>query len=492
MADCYRIVSGSVKERLLEATANKIENHGCILMERRLKAYTRVSSRRCIPYIDIPIAIRIFGKEYNIKLGFTDTCAIQGAISLRSFLANTGTSIIDKELITVSEKSNMLDVLITDPNRFIKYATSDLLVYEALLNQEHLIKKIYKELGFGKLYKRTGLTIGTTVAELFTVALQNELKISSRTMMSHIKKGSTTSLFANKNQTGIYLSKTNGGRCFNNKPLHTASRGIFARVDIKSCYGNCLKVQEFPIGRPILIEYKKSAQNNQYKTLRETLADIGHELVDGLWYFRVSTDPGYLLEHKNDWFMSWYPPKNLTDLELSDTDYQDSDNVFRDESTKYYSREVHLAPFTYADLEWLDKVCKPAQRKEYLDRLKVISGVFYPKSARVNNFSDYEEKVKLHTGVNTWKLKQDKENFEVITSNKQDHNWFSVNIDKLILGRLIDLREKYPKDNPDTSSMNKLIKLLINTIYGILVSPKFPVSKAVVGNNVTARARAMA
>ena len=86
-------------------------------------------------------------------------------------------------------------------------------------------------------------------------------------------------------------------------------------------------------------------------SLRDTLNLIRHDLVDGLWYFRVSTEPRYLLEHKNNWFMSWYPPKDLTNLERTDTDHQNSENVYRYEYYKHHSREVHLAPFLYTDLE---------------------------------------------------------------------------------------------------------------------------------------------
>lgn len=492
VADCYRIVNGTVKDRFLEATANKNEDDGCLLMERRLKAFTKVSPKRRIPYIALPIALRLFENDYNVMVGFTDTCAIQGAISLQNFLDNVGISVTNKKIVKESEKSNMLEVLINDPSRFIKYATSDLLVYKALLNQENLIKDIYNKLGLSKLYKRTGLTIGTTVAELFTAALQNELGINKRAMNAHLNKGSTANLLGNKNRTSIYLSKTSGGRCFNNKPLHTASRGIFVRVDIKSCYGNSLQAQEYPVGLPVIIEYNKSAKNNQYMSLRQTLSLIRDDLVDGLWYFRVSTDPGYLLEHKNDWFMSWYPSKDMSNFGKTDTDYEDFDNLYKQESTKHHSREVHLAPFTYADLEWLEHVCKPIQRNEYLDRLKVIAGVYYPKSTRVDNFSDYEEKVNVHGAVNTWDVKYNNTQLEVCTTSRENHTWFSLNIDKLILGRLMHLRGQYPKDDPQTRAMNKLIKLLINTVYGVLVSPKFPISKYVVGNNVTARARAMA
>ena len=51
-------------------------------------------------------------------IGFTDTCAIQGAIALRDFLDNTGILVKNKEIVKESEKSNILDILLNDPARF--------------------------------------------------------------------------------------------------------------------------------------------------------------------------------------------------------------------------------------------------------------------------------------------------------------------------------------------------------------------------------------
>lgn len=75
-------------------------------------------------------------------MGFADTCATQGAISLRDFFENAGIPIISRYLLKESEKSKMLDVLIEDPPRSIKYAMNDLVVYDALLSQDHLVQDI--------------------------------------------------------------------------------------------------------------------------------------------------------------------------------------------------------------------------------------------------------------------------------------------------------------------------------------------------------------
>jgi hypothetical protein len=68
----------------------------------------------------------------------------------------------------------------------------------------------------------------------------------------------------------------------------------------------------------------------------------------------------------------------------------------------------------------------------------------------------------------------------------------SVNLGDLLVNRLLHERSKYSKSNPDEMALNELYKLVINTIYGDMVSPYFDIGNVVVGNNIIARARAMA
>jgi hypothetical protein len=67
----------------------------------------------------------------------------------------------------------------------------------------------------------------------------------------------------------------------------------------------------------------------------------------------------------------------------------------------------------------------------------------------------------------------------------------SVNLGDLLINRLLHECSKYSKSNPDEMALNELYKLVINTIYGDMVSPYFDIGNVVVGNNITARARAM-
>jgi hypothetical protein len=75
-----------------------------------------------------------------------------------------------------------------------------------------------------------------------------------------------------------------------------------------------------------------------------------------------------------------------------------------------------------------------------------------------------------------------------ISVEEECYAWYGINLGDLLLTSLLMERGKHAKKTP----MNNLMKLIINTIYGIMVSPFFAVGNVVVGNNITARARTLA
>lgn len=80
----------------------------------------------------------------------------------------------------------------------------------------------------------------------------------------------------------------------------------------------------------------------------------------------------------------------------------------------------------------------------------------------------------------------------LIKRNEEEHFWTSKTLGEIIIDKLLEERRKYNKDKEDEKNMNKFIKLIINSIYGDLVSPYFAAANTIVGNNITARARSMA
>jgi hypothetical protein len=118
--------------------------------------------------------------------------------------------------------------------------------------------------------------------------------------------------------------------------------------------------------------------------------------------------------------------------------------------------------------------------------------MFYPASERCENAIDFFEAIDTHKGKNLCDAQPKRRGTKKITIEQECHAWMSVNLGDLLVSRLLAERSKYSKSNPDEKPLNELYKLCINTIYGDMVSPFFDIGNVVVGNNITARARAMA
>lgn len=75
-------------------------------------------------------------------------------------------------------------------------------------------------------------------------------------------------------------------------------------IDISGCYGKGLKLQEYPIGRPVIIEYPIKSHINDYMSVRKFLSVYEKELVDGMWFARISCFKDFPFEQ--DYFQSWF------------------------------------------------------------------------------------------------------------------------------------------------------------------------------------------
>lgn len=76
--------------------------------------------------------------------------------------------------------------------------------------------------------------------------------------------------------------------------------------------------------------------------------------------------------------------------------------------------------------------------------------------------------------------------------NNEPTAWMGLDLGELIVDDLLAWRKMHQKLDGKKSPMDVLFKLCINTLYGVFCSPYFDISNTVVGNNITARCRAMA
>lgn len=466
---------------------------GTINFDRRLRAYTRRPGKIELSYVALNQYVEIDGLVYQIFIGFSDNCAIQGNLNYETLCRNTNVR-VKKDLINQEEKGYMLERIIFDPISFLEYASGDVYNYKAWLGHCEVFKKLYIELGLQKYYSEPKPTIGATVNGIFRSAALKAFGFSpmENNMFTKLAKlSSHEHLVLDINSTALYLAKTNGGRCYNNRPDMCTFKGPVVDVDIKSCYGSGLRIQNYPIGRPVIIQYKIDSLHNKYNTLKKFLALYEKELVYGLWFARISTTEE--LTFDQDLFPSWFPPKNLKDIVNTETTLieEQGDEYLRNDDTRIYSRELHLSPLQDEGLEWIRYVLTREQREEFLDKCVVVSAIFYPKSQKCSSKDEVVKCFKQHQGKNEC-FAVDSDGYKIYNISNECHKWTSINLGSILVDRLLELRSLYSKENPDQKRFNTLIKLVVNTIYGDLVSPYFSLSNTTVGNNITGRARSMA
>jgi hypothetical protein len=516
-----RIVQDEMFQDIGKLCAPATKQYGHIKQERRVRTYTG-SGYRLKNYVELPWAVEVNGHKYRLRMSIYDTGAIHGVASYADFCNNTGVSIPYKDAFTSQQKGEMLKMYTEHPDDFDKYALGDLYNYQALIGNDKMSKNIYFLLGLEEYYTLPRLTIGATTSKIFESAI-NKVCGAIPGDKSYInalaKHASADTLKRNTISTSAYLIKVDGGRCRNNRPTDTVDSGVLADIDIQGCYGNGLKNQVYPLGTPITIGYPINSKCNDYETLASFRKKYESLLVPGLWIARVSTRDGYQLKCKQDILSSWLPPKDLsqlpTDTEMESTDiWWDVDNVG---VIKIFNNQIVHAVITHDFLQWLDNVASRNQRKEMMDNLVVEAAMLYPNQLECTSVTDLITRNYTHKGKNQsslevtnnrvktvldeidtytglpYKLKSSA--MQLVSVNYKKHNteeecyyWYGINLSDLLLSSLLMERGKHAKKTP----MNNLMKLIINTIYGIMVSPFFAVGNVVVGNNITARARTLA
>ena len=342
---------------------------------------------------------------------------------------------------------------------FKSYALGDLMNFEILQGHiERLCKPIYKLLNIPFRYQDVSYTVGATVNYVVKKCLLKTCSLTSQYQMKMYTMFSNFEYFmSNRSSTSIYLTKTTGGRCYNNQPTHIYTEGTIVDIDISGCYGNRLKNQQYPVGRPMIISYSRQSKYNQYTTLREFLKRYSNELVPGLWFARVSTKRKLTIPQ--DFLLSWRPPENINDYSISDTVLQGDDTALNNDRTKVLSHNIELGVIQEDFIDWLMNICSPKQRTELLDKLEVATAAFYPKSERKQTFEEFEKAVKNHRGVNTCEA-EIRERKRIISINEECHAWYAINFEDLIVGDLLEERRKYDKRKPDQKPINEFIKLM--------------------------------
>lgn len=548
VADFFRLFRGRFREDVLEMCRHKLDN--CLITQkRRLKTeYHQKTKKQTLPreFIKPKWILEIEGLEYAVQITVVDSGALHGPVSLANLAQNTGTKLTAKDSLTKADKEHMLSTYLEKPEEFDIYSLGDLSVYSILENNADKFKTVYQALGIPHRAEIPKLTIGGTVAtlfknksiELFSQALE-KYGIEEKDLIDLVcSPNSANVLIERESTTGGLNAKVLGGRCYNPRPRDIKDSGIIADTDISGCYGEGMRNQPYPFGKPVIIEYPKRAKNNQYLTLREFLSEYRKELVPGLyqvWFSVTETLPS-----PQDFFNSYLPPKKWSEFQ-NETDYLDGGNWLElPDNTKIYSHHIENGLLTHDGLQWLEKVCSRDLKNFILDNSIVTTAMYYPKSERVNSPEELIQNIVRNKRKNTSEADIKRGKTEVINTDRDCKSWYAVNLGEFMVDTLLLERGRYKVatklysairrakgeglsdteildrfsdkfsqvleviegltkeqilEDALTSSkhpLDSLFKLCTNTLYGVTVSKYFPTSNTVVGNNITARARTLA
>ena len=465
-----------------------------ITQERRLK--TNSNNGFCQQWHTQRL-ITINGLKYRLVFDLIDLGAMQGAISLNSVLENLGMDTSNKNLLD-DVKDNMLLAMIERPEEFKKYALGDLVIYDAFKKHNDLFKKAYEELGLKKYFTEVKLTTGATTNDLQqSILLKNlGLNIPNTENIKILKyytipatsknlKTSITKEVRNLKESELnkhLLSKTNGGRCYNNRQaINTISKDFtLVDIDITGAYSTTASVLPFYYGCPVIMGFKPGKV-----TLREFLKHYEKYFIERGFKLAVETIKPLTIEQ--DFIPSWLKLKIDKEVKTIDgtneyagitTHSIDLDNT----PTAILTRELITSTLTWDELDIITTEWTNKQRDEFLDNVYMKSALFYPKNFECKSIDDLFSKKEIHK-----RFKDEIYNSYVVNDDGEyNHYWYATNFGKLGLDKIIQKRAEYKKTNP---SLAYLYKLIANTLYGINVSKYFEISNILLAANITAMCR---
>jgi hypothetical protein len=283
-------------------------------------------------------------------------------------------------------------------------------------------------------------------------------------------------------ETTSFLALVHGGRCVNEMPgAYRMEHGL--DVDISGCYGEVLRSLTYPIGLPRSWGW---TPNDQRMTLGQWLDRNRDELLPGLW-MAVVEGP---LNFQQDLVFSRLVKASDIRRAAMRREAAEGDGETPGDFV-LLRREIKNGVITHDVLQALEKVATKAEWSQ-LRALRLVTAAAYLKKDRVDSMEAWCDAVLADQGAYSTDPRTG------TARDSRTRAWVGVPLDGFV-GRLAD-RRKHLKavardanasedDRRRASGMEQLLKLTINTTFGVLGSRFFPVGNTVVGNNITARAR---
>lgn len=276
--------------------------------------------------------------------------------------------------------------------------------------------------------------------------------------------------------TAPYNALVQGGRCCNENP-YEYEIGAGLDVDISGCYGESLRSLVYPVGLPSVWAF---TPNQQRTTLGAWLDRYEADLVPGLWAAVVSGKLGF---EQDIVFSKMATP---ADIKKAVGPTRDDDSDINSDFAMLRT-EIVNGVITADVLKVLKAVATNAEWSA-LRNLELVTATAYLSNDRKADVRAWCESVLADSG-----------NVQIrnhTTTDTRTRAWYGVELESFV-GKLVDRRHEQKKiskaGGPDASraaGLDTMLKLLVNTLYGVMASRYFSVGNVTVANVITARARA--
>ncbi len=443
------------------------------------------------------------GNYYQYVLNVIDLAKI-GQGSLKDIALSFGIQMENKSIMD-DYKTNMLEAY-TNPELLEDYKRYSLDDAKILFDLRKANNKRRKELFniHGLIHKREILTTGSLVAKLLEGYLEkfigeenkafelftktNDAGKTKRLKLRELLAYGTVDRFAREPQnTKKVCALVQGGRAKNERPDVIYANGVIADPDLKSCYATILRNLDYPVGLPC--SYGEHESSTKRITLEKFLKKNGSELLPRLYAITVS---GKLKHHQ-----TLVPSKLIDSVKITEKYNPDDPKI--DADFRLYTQEIINGVITSDILEILQNSCSSQELKQWMN-LEVVGAVWFPKSYRCKTPEEWFEKTKDHVDqkgnqIDTIIDPRGKE----ITIDNRSYYWLAVPIEGFLKpyaehrNELKAEMKKHPKGSDEYNTFyakQNAMKLVGNTLYGVLASPYFDVSSVCLANVITAAARA--
>ncbi len=488
----------------------------CTCLERKRILKTRNRGLKDSPVdklgnLKTPWFVEKDGRVYQIKLNFVDYSGVAGNAGYDKTCSSYGIKLEDKGLM--DEYKSQMNVPYDDPQLrpdFIKYTVGDVKfkqLNKAVLDANNQVRETIL-----KIAKRDKITFtkGSETAKLFLDFMRHKLKNFDKAHIpymveigrngkhkppNNIEKIITPSSVKGilndtlRQLTGQFLAMVMGGRCKNEMPHKSVLKTPIVSMDLKSCYGLALLYAVFPTGRPVILEFDVK-DTASWISLKDILNKYESELVPGCWSAVIDTGNS-LLPFNQSLFVS-----NSADKVELKIDFDDSEKVNVNGQVGIYFNQIKNGVLTHHSLQTAKAVMSKVEWGQFIRTVKVKSLAFYPKSLECKTEDELIEKHANHSD-NNLKTKITKK-FTKTIKDDRCRWWYKFPIGEFVeplittRNKLKKERNNYDKDSLEYfnyDSQQELLKLLTNSLYGAISSQYFTISNAVVGNNITDKAR---